>query len=809
MAKKQFTVSGMTCSACSSRVEKAVLKTDGVTSCSVNLISGALKVETERECTEAIMSAVTAEGYGIREGIELVKKSEREQKLKKRLIISIPLVVILMYIAMGHMVGLPLPTFLVKPFPFALSQAVIATAVVIINFSYFSIGFKNLVRLKPNMDTLVALGSSVSFLYGVFAVVMIGLEKDVSTYAHNLYFEGSAMIVTLITLGKFLEEKSKNKTRSAVEKLIGLTPDTAVILKDGKEITVKSAELKKGDVFILKDGFAVPADGKIIEGDGWADESMITGESIPVYKQVGDKAVCGTKFSGGYAKVEAVDVGEDTTVYKIVKLVEEANSTKVPIAGLADKISGIFVPIVITVSVIAFTVWLLATKDFAFAFNIAVSVLVVSCPCALGLATPAALMAGTGKAAENGILIKSGEALQNASKIDTVVLDKTGTITSGKPEISKVETFGMAEEEFLKICASLEEKSSHVLSKAVLIYAKEKGVIPQSVSNYETVRGKGIIGEIDSKEYCLGNLALIREKCSQTAVKKAEEISKNEVGATLVILSEKDQILGYMSIKDQIKQSSKVAISSLKDMGIEVVMLTGDNRSSAKSVADELAISYKAEVLSEDKHSFVNDLILNGKKVMMVGDGVNDAPALQTATVGVAIGAGTDIAIESADVVLIRSDLQDCYKTVKIGKSVMTNIKENLFWAFFYNALLIPVACGVLSGLGILLNPMIASAAMSLSSVCVVGNALRLRFIKFKEKGEEEMFFKKKEGRVAVIEGMMCEHCKKRVENVFAKFGVKVDINLKKKTATFEGEVSSEELKTAIENEGYTVVSID
>ncbi len=809
MAKKQFTVSGMTCSACSSRVEKAVLKTDGVISCSVNLISGVLKVETEKECTEAITSAVIAEGYGIKEGIEFAKKSEREQKLKKRLIISIPLVVILMYIAMGHMIGLPLPTFLENPFPFALSQAVIAFAVLIINFSYFTIGFKNLVRLKPNMDTLVALGSSVSFLYGVFAVVMIGLEKDVSTYAHNLYFEGSAMIVTLITLGKFLEEKSKNKTRSAVEKLIGLTPDTAVIEKDGKQVTIKSAELKAGDIFILKDGFAVPADGKIIEGDGWADESMITGESLPVYKQFGDKAVCGTKFSGGYAKVEAVGVGEDTTVYKIVKLVEEANSTKVPIAGLADKISGIFVPLVIAISLIAFTVWLIATKDFAFSFNIAVSVMVVSCPCALGLATPAALMAGTGKAAENGILIKNGEALQHSSKIDVVVLDKTGTVTSGKPEISKVETFGLEEEEFLKICASLEEKSSHVLSKAVLVYAKEKGAILQSVSNYETVRGKGVIGEIDSKVYCLGNLALIRERCGETAVKKADEITRKEVGATLVILAEKDKILGYMSIKDQIKQSSRVAITSLKDMGIEVVMLTGDNRSSAKSVADELGISYKAEVLPEDKYSFVKDLMLKGKKVMMVGDGVNDAPALQEATVGVAIGAGTDIAIESADVVLIKNDLQDSYKTVKIGKSVMTNIKENLFWAFFYNALLIPIACGVLSGFGILLNPMIASVAMSLSSVCVVGNALRLRFIKFKEKGEDEMFFKKKEGRVAVIEGMMCEHCKKRVENVFAKFGVEVDINLKKKTATFEGEVSCEELKTAIENEGYTVVSID
>ncbi len=809
MVKKQFTVSGMTCSACSSRVERVTKKIDGVISCSVNLISGVLKVEMQSDKTETIIDAVLNEGYKIKEGVERTKKSERERNLFKRLIISLPLVLLLMYIAMGHMVGLPLPTFLQKPLPFALSQATIALVVVLVNFAYYTVGFKNLVKLKPNMDSLVALGSAVSFLYGVFAVVMIALEIDVNSYVHNLYFEGSAMIVSLITLGKFLEEKSKNKTKSAVEKLLSLAPDTAIILVDGEEVEIKSADLKVGDIFILKDGFSVPADGEIVSGDGYADESMITGESIPVFKSAREKVICGTNFSGGYATVKAVAVGEDSTVCKIVKLVEDANSTKVPIAGLADKISGIFVPVVIVISILTFLIWYLISRDFAYSFNFAVSVLVVSCPCALGLATPTALMVGTGKSAEMGILIKSGEALQKSAKIDTVVLDKTGTITSGKPQIDEINC-NLDEDEFVKICSSLEDKSSHVLSMPIISLADEKGLERYQVLNYLAVRGKGIIGEINGEKYHFGNLALIRENCDESVAEKAKNILENKVGATLLILAKKDEIVGYMSIKDKIKPSSYRAIESLKDMGVGVIMLTGDNEQSAKAVAKELGIEYKAEVLPEDKHLKVKELINSGKKVMMVGDGVNDAPALQSADVGVAIGAGTDVAIESADVVLIRNDLQDLVKIVKIGKKVMSNVKENLFWAFFYNLLLIPIACGALSWLGVMLNPMIASGAMSLSSVCVVLNALRLRLIKFENKGEEGMLFKKKEVRVAVIDGMMCAHCQKRVENVFAKFGVAVKIDLKKKTATFDNfEVSADELKKAIESEGYTVVSID
>ncbi len=810
MIKKQFTVSGMTCSACSARVEKAVSKNEGISACTVNLISGVLRVEMTDDVTQNIISSVEREGYGIKEGVERRKRSKKEEQLKTRLIISLPLVVLLMYIAMGEMVGLPQLRIFQNPFVFALSQAVIALIVVSVNYSYFAVGFKNLIRLKPNMDSLVALGSSVSFLYGVFATVMLGLERNVHIYAHNLYFEGSAMIVSLITLGKFLEEKSKNKTMGAVEKLIGLAPDTAVVLIDGKEVEIKSSSLKVGDTFVLKDGFSVPADGEIVEGDGYADESMITGESIPIYKTVCDRAVCGTKFSGGYAKVKATSVGEDTTVYKIVKLVEDANSTKVPIAGLADKISGIFVPAVILIALIAFSAWLIAVNDFAFAFNIAVSVLVVSCPCALGLATPASLMAGTGKAAENGILIKSGEVLQASAKIDAAVFDKTGTITNGSPEVSKIVGIALSEDELIKICYSLEEKSSHVLSLPIIKIAKEKGIAPYAVEDYLAVRGKGVTGKINGEEYCFGNLALIEQAFGSDLKLKAAGLIENEVGATLLILAKKDEILGYMSINDQIKPSSRTAISQLQTNGISVLMLTGDSEKSAKRVADELCIDYLAEVLPEDKHRKIAELEGQGKRVMMVGDGVNDAPALEAATVGVAIGAGTDIAIESAGVVLIKNDLTDCQKILKIGKSVMRNIKQNLFWAFFYNLLLIPIACGALYGLGILLNPMIASLAMSMSSVCVVGNALRLRYVKLDKKGEEEMLFKKKSGRVAVIDGMMCVHCQKRVESVFARLGIEVEINLKKKTATFgETDIPDEQIKSAIEAEGYTVISIE
>ena len=810
MLNKIYTVSGMTCSACSQRVERATDKIDGVKSCSVNLVSGVMKVEMEYDVGEKIISAITNEGYGIKEGVERNKVSEREKSLKKRLIISVPLLITLMYVAMANMLGLPFPKFLEKPFLFAVVQAVIALVIVIVNFSYYKIGFKNLIKLNPNMDSLVALGSSASFLYGVFAIIMIALEKDVHRYTYNLYFEGSAMIVTLITLGKFLEEKSKNKTANSVEKLLGLAPDKATVIRGGKEQEIAINELIEGDLVVLKDGFSIPADCQIVDGEGWVDESVVTGESIPVYKEKGSFVVCGTIFSGGYATAIAKKVGEDTTVSKIVKLVEDANSTKVPIASVADKISRIFVPTVIFISLIVFIVWFIISKDFAYAFNFAVSVLVISCPCALGLATPMALMVGTGKGAENGILIKNGESLQKFASVDTVVLDKTGTITDGKPQVTHLKSF-IERQEFLKICASLEEKSSHVLGKAVLLLAKSEDVGSYAVYGFEAVKGKGVTGEINGEKYYLGSLAFIRENVDLVVYENAEKQTENENGSTLLILTTKTKMIGYMSIKDTIKVTSKLAVSKLKEMKIQTLMLTGDNLSSAKSVATELGIEYKAEVLPEDKHREIERLNEQGKTTAMVGDGVNDAPALAVASVGIAIGAGTDIAIESADVILMRNDLTDVANGIKLGKKVIKNIKENLFWAFFYNILLIPIASGVLSGIGIVLNPMIASVGMSVSSLFVVGNALRLRFIKFENsKGERDMFFKKKDERVAVIEGMMCQHCQKRVEGVFEKLGIKVEINLKKKTAVFsQTEVSDEQIKKAIESEGYTVVSIN
>lgn len=849
----------MTCSACSARVERCVKEVEGVTDCTVNLITGALSVEMSEDVSAKIMSAVVNEGYKITEGVSLKRGREREHALKKRLIISVPLMIFLMYISMGPMIGIPVPPIFnameMKYQLYAsLAQAILTLAVIIVNFDYFKVGFKKLFGLHPNMDSLVALGATASFLYGIYTIVMIAIghftenHELMMKYMDNLYFESAATILTLITVGKYLEEKSKNKTMGSVEKLLGLAPDTAVVLVDGEEKEIKIAELKKGDVVVLKDGSHIPCDCVIVSGGGWADQSAITGESVPVYKDVGEKLVTGTVFSGGYATAEAVSVGEDTTLYKIVKLVEDANSTKVPIAKLADKVAGIFVPSVIGIAIVTFIVWLLIGSGADTALNNAVSVLVVSCPCALGLATPAALMAGTGKAAEYGILIKSGEALQKTESINAVVLDKTGTITYGKPEISGIETAeGIDRNYFLSMCASLEKMSSHVLGKPVIELAEKEGIEFKPVENFEAVKGLGIKGEIDGKKLLLGNLRFVSESGSDSsfengsASEKSEIVkrSEKEVGATVLYLSIDSQIAGYMSIKDQIKPSSREAVSELKAMGKQVVMLTGDNESAAKSVADELGIEYKAEVLPNTKYEVVSELQSEGKKVMMVGDGVNDAPALTKADVGAAIGAGTDIAIDSADVVLIKNDLTDVVKCLKLGSKVMLNIKENLFWAFFYNAVLIPIACGAFTAVGVTLNPMFASLAMSLSSVCVVGNALRLRLVKFKKSAEDEKNYSEKtpsarseseikaeatakiaekEGEkemkevkaTVYIDGMMCEHCKKRAEGVLKNLGLDAEVELENKRAVvYGGDIDEAGIKSAIEAAGYEFKSLE
>ena len=823
---KKYTVGGMTCSACSARVERCVKKIDGVKSVTVNLLTGAMSVTSDNDLTEEIRRAVTAEGYTVKDGAEHKRADDREKKLKIRLLISLPLVVLLMYVAMGAMIKIPVPWFLnAMDMKGAISgsavQAVIAAVIIAVNFDYYVKGFRNLFTLKPNMDSLVALGSSVSFIYGAFSVAMIikghvvADHKLMMKYMDNLYFEGAAMIVALITLGKYLEEKSKNKTMTAIGKLLELAPDTAIIEVNGEEKQISSQELKRGDIVILKDGANAPCDGVVIWGNGYADESAITGESIPVYKEAGEKIVCGTTFSGGYCKFVAKNVGEDSTVYKIVKLVEDANSTKVPIAKVADTVAGFFVPVVMGIALIAFAAWLIAGYGMSFAVNIGVSVLVVSCPCALGLATPVALMVGTGKAAENGILVKSGEALQKLASVDTVLLDKTGTLTANKPKITKTVVFSGDENELIAVAASAEKQSSHPLAKPIIALAEERKLALENVENYKAVQGQGLTATLGGKEVAVGNLRLIKsvlsldEETLRTAEKAAEE------NPTVLFVACGGKLKGYFVVEDTVTEQAKKAVKEFKAMKMKVVMLTGDNELAAKKVADELGIDYKAGVLPQDKYSEVVRYTESGRKTLMVGDGVNDAPALTAAYVGMAIGAGTDIAIESADAVLIKNDLRDAVGAVKLGKAVMRNVKENLFWAFFYNAVLIPLACGVLYiPFGVLMNPMYGSAAMSLSSVSVVLNALRLNLVKL---GNNKTENKKSEARVmketktiVYIDGMMCDHCKKRVTEAFKSIGVTADVDVKKKRATFgEANASDEEIKSAIEAAGYTVKKIE
>lgn len=816
----------MTCSACSARVERCVKKIDGVKSVTVNLLTGAMSVTSDNDLTEEIRRAVTAEGYTVKDGAEHKRADDREKKLKIRLLISLPLVVLLMYVAMGAMIKIPVPWFLnAMDMKGAISgsavQAVIAAVIIAVNFDYYIKGFRNLFTLKPNMDSLVALGSSVSFIYGAFSVAMIikghvvADHKLMMKYMDNLYFEGAAMIVALITLGKYLEEKSKNKTMTAIGKLLELAPDTAIIEVNGEEKQISSQELKRGDIVILKDGANAPCDGVVIWGNGYADESAITGESIPVYKEAGEKIVCGTTFSGGYCKFVAKNVGEDSTVYKIVKLVEDANSTKVPIAKVADTVAGFFVPVVMGIALIAFAAWLIAGYGMSFAVNIGVSVLVVSCPCALGLATPVALMVGTGKAAENGILVKSGEALQKLASVDTVLLDKTGTLTANKPKITKTVTFSGNENDLVAVAASAEKQSSHPLAKPIIALAEERKLALENVENYKAIQGQGLTATLGGEEVAVGNLRLIKgvlsldEETLRTAEKAEEE------NPTVLFVACGGKLKGYFVVEDTVTEQAKKAVNEFKAMKMKVVMLTGDNELAAKKVADELGIDYKAGVLPQDKYSEVLRYTESGRKTLMVGDGVNDAPALTAAYVGMAIGAGTDIAIESADAVLIKNDLRDAVGAVRLGKAVMRNVKENLFWAFFYNAVLIPLACGVLYiPFNILMNPMYGSAAMSLSSVSVVLNALRLNLVKLgnnkTENKKSEVRVMKENKTIVYIDGMMCDHCKKRVTEAFKSIGVTADVDVKKKRATFgEANASDEEIKSAIEAAGYTVRKIE
>lgn len=818
----------MTCSACSSHVQKAVSKLDGIKEANVNLLTNSMQVEYDHNKVTStdIIKAVEKAGYGASRLLEKKEDSKNRitiqdpsKELKKRFLISLLFLIPLMYIAMGHMVHLPLPTILLgseNALIFSFTQLLLTIPILYINRNYYQVGFKALKNRAPNMDSLIAIGSLAAFLYGIFAIYMIGFglghqqREIVETYRMSLYFESSGMILTLITLGKYLESKSKKKTTDAIEKLMNLTPKTTTILKDGKEITVATENVQKGDIVLIKPGERIPVDGKVVKGMSYVDQSAITGESIPVKKQEGDTVISATINQNGSFQFLAEKVGENTTISQIIALVEEASSSKAPISRLADKISGIFVPTVIGIAILAMIIWLILGYSFEFALSIGIAVLVISCPCALGLATPVSIMVATGKAAENGILIKEAESLEIAHKINCIVLDKTGTITEGKMEVASIQVAeGYTENQVLQIANLLEQHSEHPIAKAVLQKCKEKEIKKQEDLDYfETVTGKGVKGKIGEDWYFAGNSNWMQEMKIETTLLPKDNI------ATLVYIAKNTQIVGVLSIRDTIKENSKQAINEMQKLGIEVYMITGDQKEIAESIAKEVGIKHViAEVLPQEKEKKIQELQWQGKKVAMVGDGINDSPAIMRADLGIAIGAGTDIAIDSADMILIKSDLQDVVNAVELSKATIRNIKMNLFWAFFYNTIGIPVAAGVFYPLfGWTLNPMIAAAAMSLSSVCVVTNALRLRRFSIKRQKTE----KKEEIKMNVIikiEGMACQNCVKHVKAALEQIeGIQqVQVSLEEKQATIlvDKEVEEEEIKKVIEEAGYKVVKIE
>ncbi len=862
MKKQKFNVTGMTCSACSAHVEKGVSKVEGVDNVSVNLLSNSMMVSYDEQKTDesAIIKAVEQAGYGAsvpgtgtkNPSAQAPSTQEDELKqMKHRLIWSIIFTVPLFYISMGHMMGWPLPAVFhgdASAIVLAFTQFLLILPVVFVNFKFFRVGFKTLFRGAPNMDSLIAIGSTAAVVYGIIAIYQIGFGMAVGDmdkvhhYAMDLYFESAGMILTLITLGKFLETRAKAKTSDAIIKLVNLRPQTATVERDGKELEIDVADVQKGDIVVIKSGQTIPVDGIVVEGASAVDESALTGESIPVAKNPGDKVIGATINKTGFLKFKATEVGDDTTLSQIIRLMEEAGSSKAPIAKLADKISSIFVPAVILIALAAFIIWLLVGESFEFALNIAISVLVISCPCALGLATPTAIMVGTGQGAKYGILIKSAEALETAHSVDTVVLDKTGTITEGKPRVTDVMALGnISPDELISLAASIEKRSEHPLAEAILTYAGENGVLLSPVDNFQTLSGLGVSGTVLGRKILAGNLRLMEENGVPIgeAQKQGEALANDGKTPLYFAAGENDGVLaliGIVAVSDPVKETSKAAIDEMQAMGLHVVMLTGDNKKTAAAIQKRLGLKTTiAEVLPQDKEAEVAKLQQAGKKVAMVGDGINDAPALARADVGVAIGAGTDIAIESADVVLVKSNLMDVATMVQLSRAVIRNIRENLFWALIYNSLGIPLAAGVFfTALGWKLNPMFGAAAMSLSSVCVVMNALRLKLFKpkFKHSVSERaatstetavQVIEKKEplevpekgsilmNKTMKIEGMSCGHCSARVEKALnAIDGVSATVDLEAKTASIalQNGVSDDVLRKAVEDAGYEVVSI-
>lgn len=842
--KQKFDVTGMTCSACSAHVEKSVSKLEGVQCVNVNLLQNSMVVEYDDNAlgTTDIIHAVESGGYGA--SVQGETKTQEAPKnvaaeemhhMKRRLIASFCFLIPLFYISMGHMMGAPLPAILLgdeNVMIFALTQLFLTIPVLIINKKYYVVGFKALWNRAPNMDSLIALGSAASVVYSVFAIYSMAYAMghgDLMTahhYGMELYFESAAMILTLITVGKYMETRSKGKTSEAISKLMDLAPKTATVLRNGVEQEIPVEEVVTGDTIIVKPGQRIPVDGKIMEGFSAVDESTITGESIPVEKQVGDTVIGATVNKSGYFRMTATRVGKDTTLSQIIALVEEAGASKAPIAKLADKVSGVFVPVVITIAILAAVIWFVAgNQPFSFALSIGIAVLVISCPCALGLATPTAIMVGTGKGAEYGILVKSAESLEIAHQVQTVVLDKTGTLTEGKPVVTDVVLAkGILRNRLLKQAAAVEALSEHPLAEAIVAYAKEKEVSFEKAENLQATAGQGVEADVAGKHILAGNLKMMQERGIQLGEWEAKAVELAEAGKTPLFFAENETFLGIVALADTLKPTSKAAVDAFHQMGIEVVMLTGDNKRTAQAIAKELDIQVIAEVLPQDKEREVRRLQEQGKKVAMIGDGINDAPALMRADVGVAIGAGTDVAMESADIILMKSDLMDAVTAIELSHATIRNIKENLFWAFFYNACGIPLAAGVFYPLlEWKLNPMFAAAAMSFSSAFVVGNALRLRLFRPKyaktttalpkEDIQKELNHKEEIGmkKVLKIEGMMCNHCTGRVEKALNDLdGVTAEVSLEGKSATvtLSKDVSDETLVQTVTDAGYEVVDI-
>lgn len=882
--KERFDVTGMTCSACSSHVEKSVGKLTGVENVSVNLLTNSMQVEFDENKldTAGIIKAVEDAGYGAavkdehaKSGTKTSGQSDSQENsglsaveqnvknMKKRLIVSLIFWIPLMYVSMGHMIyqwlNIPMPPFTMNflhgnenAITYAFTQFLLLLPILIANQKYFKNGFKTLWHRSPNMDSLIAIGAGAAILYGIFAIYRIGYAMGhgdmmvVHQYAHDLYFESAGTILTLITIGKYLETKSKGKTSEAITKLLNLAPKTVTVVRDGVEQVVDAADVGKGEIFLVKPGESVAVDGIVLEGKSSFDESAITGESIPVPKQEGDAIVSASMNKSGLIRAKATKVGEDTTIAQIIRLVEEASSSKAPIAKMADKIAGVFVPTVITIALITGVIWLISGATFEFAMSTAIAVLVISCPCALGLATPVAIMVGTGKGAENGILIKSGDALETAHQIDTVVLDKTGTITQGKPVVTDIIcAAGKSADktQLLQIAGSLEKGSEHPLAEAIVNYCVTNNISLEKVTDFNALFGKGIEGTVSGTHYYAGNEKMMEEKGISLSAEQKNQIRElAKQGRTPLLFADENQFLGIVAVADVVKPTSKEAVQKFRDYGIHVIMLTGDNEVTAQAIKEQVGIDEViAGVLPTQKEEKISALKQAGHKVAMIGDGVNDAPALASADVGIAIGAGTDVAIESADIVLMKNDLLDAVGAVKLSKAVIRNIKENLFWAFFYNSIGIPLAAGVLYPLfQIKLNPMFGAAAMSLSSVCVVSNALRLRWVKLhdakktqsepyqdvvastiadinqhnaldnnikstnNDKGESTMT------TTISIEGMMCAHCQAHVEKALKEVAgvTEVTVSLENKNAVVTGDASVEALKQAVVDAGYEVTDV-